>query len=71
MREQDKILDKFTQAMDKKGAPLRQGIGLRLAFCQMAIEAQFGRIWVESSQDSGSTFFFTLPMGEAGESEIS
>jgi signal transduction histidine kinase len=58
----EKIFNKFTQAMDEKGRPLRQGVGLGLTFCRMVVEAHSGRIWVESSPETGSTFFFTLPL---------
>jgi signal transduction histidine kinase len=42
------------------GAQVR-GTGLGLAFCHMAIEAHDGRIWVESADEGGSLFIFTLP----------
>jgi K+-sensing histidine kinase KdpD len=59
---QEEIFNKFTQVLDKDETLLRQGVGLGLAFCRMAVEANFGRIWVESSPEIGSIFFFTLPV---------
>jgi two-component system OmpR family sensor kinase/two-component system sensor histidine kinase BaeS len=43
-------------------APLGGGTGLGLAVAQSLVEAQGGRIWVESSPGEGTVFRFTLPL---------
>jgi PAS domain S-box-containing protein len=52
------VFDRFWQAA---GRASRLGAGLGLPITRGIVEAHGGRIWVESTQGLGSTFFFTIP----------
>jgi len=52
-----RIFDRFWQGT----RPGRQGAGLGLPIAKGIVEAQGGRIWVESTPGQGSTLFFTIP----------
>lgn len=55
------IFGKFVQLSNKNdGRTYTTGLGL--TFCQMAVEAHKGKIFVESDGEKGSCFFFTLPL---------
>jgi signal transduction histidine kinase/CheY-like chemotaxis protein len=55
------IFDEFYQ-VDHSLRRGHGGVGLGLAICKFFVEAHAGRIWVESQEGMGSTFFFTLPI---------
>ena len=57
---QTAIFERFVQAeIGNKRA--YQGSGLGLSITKSFVEMLGGKIWVESEQDIGSTFYFTLP----------
>jgi PAS domain S-box-containing protein len=56
-----KIFERFYQVDDSKGYTY-SGIGLGLYISKEIIEKHNGKIWVESEEGRGSTFYFSLPI---------
>ncbi len=59
------LFQSFTQTDTSIGRKYG-GTGLGLAICKGLIELMGGQIWAESLEGQGSTFHFTLTLGEAG-----
>ncbi|HDQ25930.1 MAG TPA: HAMP domain-containing histidine kinase [bacterium] len=62
----DRIFNKFEQVKSSStdiGGTIK-GTGLGLAIVKNLVDLHGGRIWAESREGEGSTFFFTVPLAE-------
>jgi signal transduction histidine kinase len=59
------IFDRFRQAEDTIVTRKYGGTGLGLSIVQGIIHLMNGKIWVESEEGKGTTFYFTLPVIKA------
>lgn len=69
--EQNRIFEKFYRA-DNATKYVPEGSGLGLNLVKKLVEDWQGRIWFESEEGKGTTFFFTVPLKgvEAREGEV-
>lgn len=61
--EQPKIFEKFYRATNAKKTE-EIGSGLGLYTTKMIVEAHGGKLWFESEENGGTTFFCTLPKNQ-------
>jgi CheY-like chemotaxis protein len=66
---QSAIFERFIQA-DITDKMARQGAGLGLSISKAYVEMLGGKIWVESEEGKGSTFYFTIPVNTEPEERI-
>jgi len=62
VEDQAHIFDKFYRG---KNISKQQGSGLGLAIVKSIVDAHQGRIWVESTEGQGSSFFIVLPVNKS------
>jgi len=55
-------LFKVDKVQSTPGTAKERGTGLGLLLCKELVEKQNGEIWVESKENEGTTFYFTLPV---------
>lgn len=53
------VFERFFRAEKTKNL---EGIGLGLYLCQQIVQAHHGKIWAESEEEKGSTFYFSIPI---------
>jgi len=66
---QQAIFDRFVQA-DIADTRAFQGAGLGLSISKAYVEMLGGKLWVESKEGAGSTFYFTIPCNNVSKAEI-
>jgi signal transduction histidine kinase/DNA-binding response OmpR family regulator len=62
-RDQPYVFDKFFRSQSDDTDEV-EGTGLGLAIVKSIVERHDGQVWLESELGEGSTFYFTVPLGE-------
>jgi len=63
-RENQKKLFRVDESYTTSGTKKEKGTGLGLMLCKDFVEKHGGKIWVESEENKGSCFIFTLPIAQ-------
>jgi light-regulated signal transduction histidine kinase (bacteriophytochrome) len=58
-------LERVFKPFERLHAGKAESAGMGLTICRAIVERHGGRLWAESTQGTGSTFFFTLPAVDA------
>jgi signal transduction histidine kinase/CheY-like chemotaxis protein len=66
-----KIFDRFYQIESKNKTVLNEGTGLGLSIASALVKRMGGEIWVESAENEGSIFSFTIPYRPVNASKAS
>ncbi len=65
-RHADAVFDLFFRTYEN----VAEGDGLGLSIAKKAVNSMGGDIWLESVEGQGSTFYFSIPLEEAGEGAL-
>jgi CheY-like chemotaxis protein len=63
--KQEDIFKRFIQVNHNRKSRFYEGAGLGLAITKAYVEMLGGKIWVESEEEKGSRFYFTIPYKKA------
>jgi PAS domain S-box-containing protein len=69
LHQQAQIFGRFMRADNARAAGIH-GSGLGLYLCRELIDGHEGRLWFQSTEGQGTTFFLTLPLISAQESAV-
>ena len=61
-KEKQKTLFRFEKAQSTYGSANEKGVGLGLSLCNDFVQRNGGTIHVESDDNKGADFYFTLPL---------
>ena len=61
-KDQEKIFQRFYRAEEEESKHI-SGFGIGLYLSSEIVQRHKGKIWVESREGEGSTFYFSLPVG--------